>query len=318
MELPILLKNEIDKLSSGYKQAQLQTASQILTERYTKESGQGKRLVTKDIEAVTYSIVRMPATFGSVSTALAYALEFFEEPISTVLDVGAGTGAASWAVANQIEQNITYTCIEREDAMISLGKKLANSHPFISKANWIKKDFTSSSIAMSSDLVIASYALNELDEANRVRVLGELWNATKKLLILVEPGTPVASRQIGAARKELIARGGFVVAPCPHNSNCPISDDDWCHFTCRIPRSKLHKLLKGGDAPYENEKFSFVAIAKSQQNNANARILRHPLKEAGRITLQLCTDKGIETKIVTKKQTDLFKRARKSSGGESL
>lgn len=318
MELPVLLKNEIDQLSVGYKQAQLLEVSQILTERYTKESGKGNRLVTKDIESIAYSIVRMPATYGAVSSAISYSLEFFHEEISSVLDIGAGTGAATWAVASQLEHDIVFTCVEREDSMITLGKRLSKSHPVISKANWIKSDITNLKMPCSADLVIASYALNELDEATRKNVLKELWKATRKLLIIVEPGTPVAAQQICVARQLLIENGGYVVAPCPHNNKCAIADNDWCHFTCRIPRSKLHKLLKGGDAPFEDEKFSFVAIAKEPHDNANARILRHPLKEAGKITLQLCTPNGIDKKIVTKKQGDLFKKARKSSGGEAL
>ena len=66
MELPIALKAEIEARCAGYKQAVLAEAAQALSERYRNESGQGKRLLTKDIETLAYAAVRMPATYGAV------------------------------------------------------------------------------------------------------------------------------------------------------------------------------------------------------------------------------------------------------------
>ena len=76
--------------------------------------------------------------------------------------------------------------------------------------------------------------------------------------------------------------------PARTKRNAAWKKDDWCHFTCRVPRSQLHKLLKQGDAPYEDEKFAYLALAKSETNKPEARILRHPKIAKGRITLELC------------------------------
>ena len=92
--------------------------------------------------------------------------------------------------------------------------------------------------------------------------------------------------------------------------------DDWCHFTARVARSKLHKQLKGGDAPYEDEKFCFLAVAR-EPCETKARILRHPKIESGLITLKLCTDNGICERKITRKDP-LFKAARKSDSGDSF
>ena len=107
-----------------------------------------------------------------------------------------------------------------------------------------------------------------------------------------------------------------MVAPCTHSGECQLKEDDWCHFACRVSRSRLHKLMKGGDVPYEDEKFSFLAMSKAPCQPAPSRILRHPLKEAGRITLRLCSENGIAEKTVTKKHGDLFKKARKANSGD--
>ena len=49
------------------------------------------------------------------------------------------------------------------------------------------------------------------------------------------------------------------------------------------------------------------------------RILRHPKIENGRITLKLCTIEGdIEEKIITKKEKEKFKIAKKLNNGDIL
>lgn len=316
MELPATLKAEIENKCSAYPQPALVCAAQTISERYRSESGRGKRLLTRDIEAMSYAAVRMPATYSAVSAALAYTLACFDEPAASVLDVGAGTGAASWAVSELIGSPLSFTCLEREPAMIALGSGLMAADDRLRQAAWIRHDLAQSPVTQHADIVIASYALNELDEGGRSEVLRNLWECAQKLLVIVEPGTPVGFAQLRHARKILTDLGGHVIAPCPHSRECPLAADDWCQFTSRVSRSRLHKLMKGGDAPYEDEKFSFLAMAKNPGRPVPSRILRHPRKESGRITLKLCAEGGIAEKTVTKKHGDLFKKARKAGSGD--
>ena len=318
MDMPIELRNAVDDAALSFKQSQLKDAVKILSARYETESGQGKRLVSRDVETAAYAVVRMPATFGAVSSALEYAVNICGEEFKDMLDVGAGTGTATFAALAVLESDIKITCIEREDSMIKLGKKLAANDSTFSKAKWIQKDFTRSSIDEKADLVIASYSLNELDDNNRKRILEELWRATGKMLLIVEPGTPVGFGQIRAAGEILVKAGGYIAAPCPGNEACPITEGDWCHFTARVSRSKLHKLLKEADVPYEDEKYSFLAVMKKEVQPAAMRVLRHPVKEPGKITLSLCTKDGIMNAVVTKKDGKLFKEARKASAGDDF
>ncbi len=317
MDLPFNLKNAIEERCARVGLADLTRAARGISERYRSESGHGKRLLTEDVEALSYAAVRMPATYGAVSAALAYTLECFHESIAAVLDVGAGTGAATWAFHDAVE-GASFTCLEREDAMIRLGSGLMAEDPALARAAWIKHDFSVAPVTQRADAVIASYALNELSEEKRAQVLRNLWDCADKLLVIIEPGTPEGFRQLRLARQTLTALGGHVAAPCVCDGECPLPPDDWCHFTSRVARSRLHKQLKGGDVPYEDEKFAFLAISKTPCEPASARILRHPLKEAGRITLRLCTKDGIADRAVTKKQGELFKRARKAGSGDAF
>lgn len=318
MELPFALKAAIEEKCAAHPTADLIAAARNISERYRNESGHGKRLLTEDVEALSYAVVRMPATFGAVSTALRHTLDCFDASIATVLDVGAGTGAATWAVHEAVEGPLDITCLEREEAMIRLGSGLMAEDEVLSQVRWVRHDLAAIPVSQKADLVIASYALNELSEDKRAEVLRNLWDCAEKLLLIIEPGTPVGFAQLRKARETLIALGGHVAAPCVHQEECPLPADDWCQFTARVARSRLHKLLKGGDVPYEDEKFSYLAVAKESARPAECRILRHPQKESGCITLRLCTQEGIQDKAVTKRQGELFKRARKADSGDAF
>ena len=322
MELPISLREKINKKAEGKKQSELVEISKNISDRYINKSGQGKRLVTKNEEALVYSIARMPATYGAVATSLRWSLENFDEEIESVLDVGAGTGAASWAASEVFNNNLQITCLEREDAMINLGKEYMQDEVIpLTNAIWLKQDVANTEINQKADLVISSYMLNEFSEDARIKVVQKLWNATNKLLLIIEPGTPESFKKMKRIRERLISCGGNVIAPCVHNQNCKLSEDDWCQFTCRISRSKLHKVLKGGDSPFEDEKFFYLAISKNSKTSNEkiySRVLRHPKIESGRITLKLCDTNGIYEKMITKKEKELFKEVRKIASGDLL
>ena len=84
-----------------------------------------------------------------------------------------------------------------------------------------------------------------------------------------------------------------------------------------MARTKIHKILKDGDSPYEDEKFAYIAISKFKTRKEDSVILRHPKIENGRITLKLCTPSGnIEEKTITKKDKELFKKTKKLNCGD--
>ena len=71
--------------------------------------------------------------------------------------------------------------------------------------------------AAAADLVVASYVIGEIGEAEQ-RALAELmWSKTRDTLLVVEPGTPAGYARVIALRAQLIAAGAHVIAPCPHN-----------------------------------------------------------------------------------------------------
>lgn len=59
------------------------------------------------------------------------------------------------------------------------------------KSEWLKRDLVEEKLKEEADLVIVSYVLNEMKKEERIKVLEKIWNATKDVLIIIEPGTPV-------------------------------------------------------------------------------------------------------------------------------
>jgi ribosomal protein RSM22 (predicted rRNA methylase) len=136
-------------------------------------------------------------------------------------------------------------------------------------------------------------------------------------LVIVEPGTPDGFSRIRAARAELVAQGARVVAPCPHDADCPLAQDNWCHFSVRVARSRRQRQLKGGEAPYEDEKYSYVIVAATPPEVRHARILRHPKISPGRIELTLCGARGLAERTVVRSDGGAFRLARKIRWGDT-
>lgn len=314
MELPLEYKNKLESLLEGYSLKQLKDCSLLLSDRYN--SGINNH-ISEELLLKVYAVSRYPATYKAFSTALGYSLAHYNGEIKSVTDVGAGSGAASLACAHLLELD-KLTLLEKEPTMIEIGKFLFEETEYKNKIEYKELDITKNSIEGVSDMVISSYVLNELDDIGRINCINQMWNIANKVVVFVEPGTPKGFAIIKQVRDYLISLGGHILAPCPHMGECPIRDNDWCHFSTRVMRSKLHKQLKGGDAPYEDEKFSYIAFSKEECSHCESRILRHPIINPGFVELQVCSQKGLEKIKVTKKEKERYKSARKCDAGDEL
>lgn len=318
-----IARNMVENSLMGEPVDRLRSVSEEISRVYRNEGKEGKRLVTGNLQALVYAAVRMPATFGAVSAALVYALERSTVRGDSLIDVGAGTGAATLAAAELLEPD-RITCIEREDAMYDLGRRIlaecgngCGNQPLVD-ACWVKSDINSYDFSKKASVVISSYMLNEADETSRAVIIEKMWNASEELLLIVEPGTPDGYKVIKQAREILLEKGAHIAAPCTHENQCPAENDDWCHFSTRVQRSRIHKLIKNADVPYEDEKFSYIAFTAEKCDTAGCRIMRHPDIRKGNIGLRVCSDKGMQDIRITKKNGPLFKEARKSENGDIL
>ncbi len=140
----------------------------------------------------------------------------------THLDLGGGTGAATWAVADACRR------APATPAPSWTGPSPpspwappwpappppgAYATPTGRAGRWAAPP------APRADLITVSYVLGELTATDREALLGAAAEAAAGAVVVVEPGTPRATRVI-AARDGLIARRTAVLAPCPHDGPC--------------------------------------------------------------------------------------------------
>ena len=154
---------------------------------------------------------------------------------------------------------------------------------------WKNQDITNIELEEKADVIVASYMLNEIKNSEKLELLTKLWKNTNKILFIIEPGTPESYKNILRYREHIIQSGGYILAPCPHQNKCELPEDDWCHFTCRVERTKIHKNIKNADSPFEDEKFIYLIASKERTKGAESRILRHPKIEKGYVNVKLCT-----------------------------
>ncbi|TGU34238.1 methyltransferase type 11, partial [bacterium M00.F.Ca.ET.152.01.1.1] len=86
--------------------------------------------------------------------------------------------------------------------------------------------------------------------------------------------------------------GAHVSAPCPHDAPCPLKPPDWCHFSRRVARSRLHRLAKEADVPWEDEKYIYLAASRHQAAVRAARVIAPPKGGSGKAVLKLCRPTG--------------------------
>ena len=320
MELPLDIKELLERLLDDYPLNILKESSFNIINKYNEKSN-GENHISSEIDAKVYSAIRYPATFKAFIDSLQYSLSHLDDAnITSVLDVGAGSAAASIACLYQLKNLNKIDLLEKEDPMIDIGEYLLSEINNKSvdikyhKMDIIKDDISS----YKRDLVISSYVLNELDYTNIIKVIDKMWESTNKVMLVVEPGTPKGFEIIKLIRDYLISKGGYILAPCTDMDKCPMTSNDWCHFSTRVSRSKLHKELKNGDAPYEDEKYTYIAFSKSPCSRCNNRILRHPQISSGFITLEVCSKDGLKQIKVTKKDKELYKSARKADAGNEI
>lgn len=318
MAIPNELINALDILiEKNIELKDIDDKAKEISRKYRANDNDGKRLVTKQNEAIAYALSRMPATYEAVTNCIKSIFENNKFDIKTILDVGAGTGAATWAAYDFFE-NQKFLCLERENEMINIGKKLMQDSHFKKYIEWEQFDIIENNIEGKFDLVIVSYMMNELPKNKIDIAIEKLWNATSKILLVLEPGTPKGFSNIISIREFLLKSKASIIAPCTHQNRCLIQDNDWCQFTCRVQRSKIHKQLKGGSSPYEDEKFSYIAVSKSECVKSKNRILRHPIINKGFSEFKVCSVDGIKNIKLSKKDGILYKEAKKKSSGDSL
>lgn len=319
MELPAALRAAVDQMLSGEPLEKLAKASALLSDRYRREVRDGRFHIDDALAAKAYLATRLPATFAAVRAALAMvedvAPDFAPE---SLIDLGCGPGTALWAATDTWPSLASAEMVEASGAIRSVGEKLSASSQV--KSHWQAGDVTAKIPTLQpADLVTLAYVLDELPPATLALVTEKLWSLTKGMLVIIEPGTPAGWQRILTVRDRLRGLGAHLVAPCMHSQDCPIAAPDWCHFSRRVARSRVHRLAKGAEVPWEDEKYIFIAASRSPVEVKGARILAPPRVNGGVGRAKLCREDGSATETtLSKRDGAAFKALRRADWGDRL
>jgi ribosomal protein RSM22 (predicted rRNA methylase) len=318
-ELPPRLRAEIEALVEPHARARLESAARRLSETYRAGGAAASRVARTREEVAAYAAYRAPATYAAAVAVLAEVSARLPgwRP-SSVLDIGAGPGVASWAAAAVWPDIARFTLVEAEPEMIAAGRRLTSAaqSTALAEARWIHGDVSVE--VDNAELILASYVLGELDEGSVASAATRLWSQTDGTLVLIEPGTPAGYRRVIAARSVLVAEGGRTAAPCPHDDACPLVSDDWCHFATRLPRGEAHRAVKGVSRGFEDEKLSYVVISRVDAVLPAGRVIRPPLLRSGHVHIDICGPEGIARRIVSRRDKELYRTARDLRWGDAI
>ncbi|WP_409057406.1 small ribosomal subunit Rsm22 family protein [Streptomyces sp. SYP-A7185] len=314
------LRSALAGLLDGLEPKQAAQAVDRLIATYRGLTPTDAPILRDRADVAAYAAYRMPATFEAVRSALGALAD--AAPAGWVpgshVDVGGGTGAATWAVSATWDGERPVTVLDWAEPALALGRELAASNPWLKTVRWQRSRIGAALSIESTDLVTVSYVLKELTEDDRRSVVDAAAGAAQAVVV-VEPGTPDGYARVIEARDRLIAAGFRVAAPCPHSAACPIAPgEDWCHFSARVSRSSLHRKIKGGSLAYEDEKFSYVAAVRFDAGPAPRRVVRKPQIRKGQVLLDLCAaDEALHRETVTKRHGPLYRAARDAQWGDA-
>lgn len=317
-ELPPHIRPAIEgRILEKHSLSALTKAAEEVSSRYRREGGQGNFQIKSEVEALSYLASRVPATYAANARVMAeirkHAADFSPK---SILDIGAGPATACVAAGQYFETIQESRLIEPNIFLSQAGQDFFAS--FLRGAEWQNKNIESVSFDKVFDIVIASYVLNEVAPNKIDGLIEKSWAACSGMMVIIEPGTPQGASIVQRVREFAMSNNIHILAPCPHSGECPLKDTSprWCHFAVRTSRSKLHKTLKGGDAGFEDEKFSYIVLSRTPSIAPNYRLIGYPSGTKLR-ELQVCSPKGAETLQVSKSHP-LHKLSKKLDWGDGF
>ena len=254
-------------------------------------------------DCVAYSLYFAPQTHARLAHILAELPPFPETPPPLrVLDLGSGTGAASWALLDRLGRRpVALRVCDRSRAAI---RCLHDSFAALRAARWPEATLRTDCAALEDfsagneffDVILLHYVLNELAPDARRTLLGRAARALAPggRLIVCEPLLRDAGDYLRDLRAGALADLGLhLLAPCPHERACPLGEP--CHDvrTWILPRSLqilnavLHRDLR-------HLAFAFLALspAPAAAQGLRARLVGSPTHAKGQTLCPACCSDG--------------------------
>ena len=317
-DLPAELKAALDGKLRGFSRSDAAARAASISQTYRGGGGSGS--IRSEADALAYALARMPATYAAVTASLNALVGIRPDLAPTsLLDVGAGPGTATWAAAEAFPSLQEFALLDANVTLRALALDLVTDSFRLRDVSYERGEARAVlAKADTADLVVASYMIGEISDAERRALTELMWEKTRDTLLVVEPGTPAGYARVIALREHLIALGAHVAAPCPHDGKCPLQTPDWCHFTQRLQRSRAHMQVKGAEVPFEDERFAYVALTRAAVAQRPARVLAQPIVSKIEVTAKLCTTDGLAFRKVPRRAKADYAGARRWRWGDTV
>ena len=320
MELPSRLRQAVDSALEGVSLAEITSAADALSQRYRAEVRDGRLHLSDERSALAYLATRMPATYAATRASLAAvagALPGFS-PVA-MLDVGAGPARRSGRLRRSGLPFPMLLMLEASPAMRAWGEQALG---FVRPAN-DRVARCRHQATVSPSAARANWSRWLMFSTNWRRRSATFWSTgygtqTSGVLVVVEPGTSNGWRRILAVRDQLNAAGAHIVGALPARRSLPAGVSRLVSLCSpRVARSRIHRLAKDAEVPWEDEKFSYLAASRLPAATYGSRVIAPAERASGRVRLKLCQPDGSAVhRLVTRREGDAFREARRSDWGD--
>ncbi|KAJ3721945.1 mitochondrial small ribosomal subunit Rsm22-domain-containing protein [Lentinula raphanica] len=271
-------------------------------------------------DGTAFASIALPAHYSAIRAVLAHVKHRLgpDWGITNVIDWGVATGSGLWASIHTFQKNVdvsqdvedlklsdtsleTYLGIDKRDGLVNIGKRLLRNvkggNFTVTWQRAFHDDDRVPRLLGQSTLALSAFNLSSLPtNLARKSLVKEMWESGANTIILIDHNTASGFENIAEARELLLKmgrkeiedpstedwpiRGSHVIAPCPHDSECPLLHPGSmrlvCGFSQRLQRPSFIRLTKHSTVGHEDTGYSYVVI---QRGERPAR----PLTKVGRI-----------------------------------
>ncbi|EAU92266.1 3-methyl-2-oxobutanoate hydroxymethyltransferase [Coprinopsis cinerea okayama7 len=228
--------------------------------------------------------------------------------VERVIDWGAGAGTGLWASlfsfqsagASHEPEGVdasqstlrSYLGIDKRQAMVALAERIQNNiTPPEGFSLQFKKTFSEEDNVPREEgtktVALSAFTLSSLPTPlARKALVKEMWESGAHTLVLMDHNTKEGFESIAQAREYLLRQGrkevekseaespsslegAYVVAPCPHDSACPLlnsgSNRLVCGFNQRLQRPSFVRLTKHSGIGHEDIGYTYVVIQRGSR-----------------------------------------------------
>ncbi|MDQ4037881.1 MAG: small ribosomal subunit Rsm22 family protein, partial [Actinomycetota bacterium] len=212
VDLPGALRHALDAELGGYSNRELAEAAHRLSDRYRADQPASQPILASPLDSAAYLTTRMPATYAAARQAcdrLSAARPEFRP--RSLLDLGGGTGACTWAVADAFPSLVSSHLVDSSESALAAAARMLTHSRLQVTHDTARLDRTGGWTATTGfDLAVCGFLLGELDTAAQDAVILEMARAAP-VVAIIEPGTPAGYRRMLRARAALLAAGRLLL-----------------------------------------------------------------------------------------------------------